>query len=288
MISFRHHIVSLVAVFLALAVGIALGGGPLSELGRDDRPASAPTRAQREANRSASYGDTFAAASAARLYDKGLKGRSVAVVAMPDADSDTVAALGPQIEAAGGSVATTYDVQPALLATNQKSLVDTLGSQLMTQLHTKEVDQNATTYVRIGQLLGLGITDSALKGADATSIRDSLAGAELMSSPDSAERADLVLVVLGGDADPTVLSGLSEGIASAAQGVVVLGDTASAAAGGTLARLRAESDSGAVATVDGDDTELGLVTATLALIRSLDEPGGSFGASGSDGAVPLP
>ena len=32
MISYRHHIVSLVAVFLALAVGVVLGGGPLSEL----------------------------------------------------------------------------------------------------------------------------------------------------------------------------------------------------------------------------------------------------------------
>ena len=29
MISFRYHIVSIVSVFLALAVGIALGGGPL-------------------------------------------------------------------------------------------------------------------------------------------------------------------------------------------------------------------------------------------------------------------
>ena len=29
MITFRYHIVSLVSVFLALAIGIALGGGPL-------------------------------------------------------------------------------------------------------------------------------------------------------------------------------------------------------------------------------------------------------------------
>ena len=29
MISFRYHIVSIVSVFLALAVGVALGGGPL-------------------------------------------------------------------------------------------------------------------------------------------------------------------------------------------------------------------------------------------------------------------
>ena len=43
MISYRHHIVSLVAVFLALAVGVVLGGGPLTDLGRDDPAASADT-----------------------------------------------------------------------------------------------------------------------------------------------------------------------------------------------------------------------------------------------------
>ena len=31
MIDFRYHIVSLISVFLALAVGIALGAGPLKE-----------------------------------------------------------------------------------------------------------------------------------------------------------------------------------------------------------------------------------------------------------------
>ncbi len=31
MITYRHHVVSLVAVFLALAVGVALGGGPLGQ-----------------------------------------------------------------------------------------------------------------------------------------------------------------------------------------------------------------------------------------------------------------
>ena len=31
MIDFRYHVVSLVSVFLALAVGIVLGAGPLNE-----------------------------------------------------------------------------------------------------------------------------------------------------------------------------------------------------------------------------------------------------------------
>ena len=39
--------------------------------------------------------------------------------------------------------------------------------------------------------------------------------------------------------------------------------------------------------VDGLDTGVGQVTAMLAVIRSLDGTVGSYGASGSDGAVPL-
>jgi hypothetical protein len=37
-ITFRHFITTIVAVFFALAVGVALGGGPLSDLD-DPRPA---------------------------------------------------------------------------------------------------------------------------------------------------------------------------------------------------------------------------------------------------------
>ena len=61
MISYRHHVVSLVAVFLALAAGVALGGGPLSDLARDPATTSAKATVQRqEAQRVASFGDDFA------------------------------------------------------------------------------------------------------------------------------------------------------------------------------------------------------------------------------------
>ena len=38
MIDFRYHLVSLISVFLALAVGIVLGAGPLREHPGDQRP----------------------------------------------------------------------------------------------------------------------------------------------------------------------------------------------------------------------------------------------------------
>ncbi|MGB0101403.1 MAG: copper transporter [Nocardioides sp.] len=287
MISFRNHVVSLVAVFLALAVGVVLGGGPLQELGRDDQPAAAQTTQERTVEQTATFGDEFATASAASLYADGLRQRRVAVVVLPGADAAVVSALGAEVEAAGGAVAGTYDVQPTLTDPAEKSLVDTLGSQLMSQLGEGAVSKDAPTYERIGQLVGLAISGDELPAADVAAVRQSLSGADLLSAPEDASRAPVVLVVMGESTDPAILSGVVAGLAERATGAVVAGDTASATGSGGLSQLRADRVADRAATVDGAETSLGQVTAVLALIRAFSVQGGSFGASGSDGAVPL-
>jgi hypothetical protein len=288
-ISYRHHIVSLLAVFLALAVGIVLGGGPLTELGRAEPPAADAPGAQRatqQVQRSAAFGDDFAAAGAATLYDGRLEGQAVSLLTLPGAAKDDVDALGAQVEAGGGTVAGTYVARPALVSAGEKSLVDTLGSQLMTQLGKGAVSADAPTYERLGELLGIALGASDASAEDTTSVRQSLAGAELLTSPSEPEASGLVLVVLGDEIDDAILAGLVTGLADRATGVVVAGDTASGASG-DLKALRGEELADEVATVDGVDTGIGRVTAALALARSVRVQGGSFGASGSDGAVPL-
>ncbi len=290
MISYRHHIVSLVAVFLALAVGIVLGGGPLTDLGRAaEAPAHASAASQRaaqQAERAAGYGDDFATAGAATLYGGRLKGQAVSILTLPGASDTEVKALGAQVETAGGTVAGTYAARSALLAASEKSLVDTLGSQLMTQLASGTISADAPTYERMGQLLAVALGATAAAPADVTSVRQSLAGAELLTSPREPEASGLVLVVLGNETDDAILSGLVSGLAGPATGVVVAGSAASGVSG-DLKALRGQDLAEPVATVDGADTGLGQVTAVLALARSLKVEGGSFGASGSDGAVTL-
>jgi len=295
-ITYRHHIVSLVAVFLALAVGIVLGGGPLSELGRaSDTPTATAKEKTQDARRAATFGDEFATATGTTLYDGRLADHPVAVLALPGADEELEAALEGQVEAAGGTVTGRYDVQDALVDPDEKSLVDTLGSQLMTQLGAGVVDAEASTYTRMGQLLGVALatTQPTAEPASkkATSIRQSLVGADLMTSPrGEADVAPLVLVVMGSGSgaveDQAVLSGLLSGLAAKAAGVVVVADS-QAGVDGNLAALREEPVADEVTTVDGVESPLGQVTATLALLRALAGDGGSFGASGADGAVPL-
>ncbi|MCW2759776.1 MAG: hypothetical protein JWO46_3522, partial [Nocardioidaceae bacterium] len=124
--------------------------------------------------------------------------------------------------------------------------------------------------------------------------RESLAAAGLLTSPQDVRNAPLVLVVLppgqegagASLATRTILSGLAGGIRHNAAGVVVVGDEESAD-GGELAALRESELAVPISTVDGIETTIGQVTAVLALEAVIAGGTGSYGASGSDGVVPL-
>ncbi|PUA79224.1 copper transporter [Nocardioides currus] len=293
MITFRHFLTSLVAVFLALAVGIVLGGGPLSDVTSSD-PAPAAVTEDGSADPAAVYADGFAGAVGPALTSGKLAERGVAVVTAPGVNEETLTALAEQVSAAGGSITGRFSLTDAMVAPEQKSLVDTLGSQLMTQ-QGKEIAADATTYDRIGQLLGIAIATTAAEGdapsAKQKAVIDSLLGADLVGFDGTvARRAPLVLLVLGSepaaDGGDAILAALATGLSRAAAGVVVAGTVADGGEG-QVGRLRAEPVSAQVATVDGIDTAAGRVTTVLTLARAMDTDGGAFGASGADGPAPL-
>jgi uncharacterized protein YfaQ (DUF2300 family) len=89
--------------------------------------------------------------------------------------------------------------------------------------------------------------------------------------------------VLGSALDQSIADGLLEGLAAGARGVVAVAPTKSV----NLVGLHADGVTSHVTTVDGTETSAGRVAAVLALIRAWHTQGGAFGASGSDGPVPL-
>ena len=295
MITLRHHVLTIVAVFLALAVGIVLGGGPLSDVGPSVAAASKDKdAAPAEAQAGADYNSAFLSAVGPAMVGGRLADRSVALVTVPGADEQLVTALTDAVASAGGTVTARYSLADDLVDPGQKSLVDTLGSQLLTQ-QGDAIAADASTYDRIGQLLGLALATTEAEGQDVNgtsrAILDAVTGAGLMEKPGEVDRrAPLVLLVLGTDADDegadAVLAGLAEGLAAQAAGVVVAGTLADGGTG-QLGRLRATPTATGVATLDGVDTLAGRAAAVMVLARSLTTPGGSFGASGADGAVPL-
>jgi Copper transport outer membrane protein, MctB len=279
----RGYAVPLVGCLLALATGIALGAGPLTDTGSSASvpPVTSPPSAQHR------YADAFAGAVATRLYADGLSRRPVAVLTAPGAAATTVTGLVAQIKAAGGQVSGTYPLSSQLVDPQQKSLVDTLGTELGKQLHTR-LDRGASTYPRIGELLAVAVANRGggvgQVNGDVSAVRQSMVAAKLMTVPPARPgTAPLVLLVLGKGLDQAIADGLVTGLAAKSRGVVVVADTAAP----NLAGLRADGVTKHATAVDGVETTAGQVASVLALIRSWRTPGGSFGASGADGAAPV-
>ena len=92
----RRLLVTFVAIVMAMAAGIALGGGPLSDIGRTPSQAAAPPAqptADPQDEARAAYADAFAAGVAPGLYAGRLHGHPVAIVTLPGADAEDVEAL---------------------------------------------------------------------------------------------------------------------------------------------------------------------------------------------------
>lgn len=283
MTAVRRHLAGAVALVLALAVGVALGAGPLSHerlLPTTAEPARAPA-----AEAAGPTADDVAAEAAAALLGRRLEGRTVAIVSTPGVDDRVLDALAADIEAAKGSVTARWTAGRSLVDASEKTLVDTLGSQLLEQLDGRGAEADASSYERMGQLVGSAVSSrleqGTVAGEDTLTIRQSLDAASLLrSDSDQPRRAPLVLVVLGGDLDDHVAEGLVTGLASRASGLVAAGPQAS----GDLAVL---AETGTLTTVDGVGEALGQVAAVLALAGVEEQAGGSYGASGSDAHLPL-
>ena len=122
MIDFRYHLVSLVSVFLALAVGIVLGAGPLKDPISEGLSQSVQQLRQdrdslgdqlKTAQAGSRNRDTFITDVQDHLIAGQLEGRSVVLVTLPGADADAVGPLTEAVAAAGGRLTGRVDLQDA-------------------------------------------------------------------------------------------------------------------------------------------------------------------------------
>ncbi|MGH3969559.1 MAG: copper transporter, partial [Mycobacterium sp.] len=166
MITLRHHAISLAAVFLALAVGVVLGSGLLSDtvasgLRDEKRDLHAQINALNDnknaLNEKLSAANAFDVALAGRLVGDALAGKSVVVFRTPDARDDDVDAVSKIVSAAGGAltgtVAFTQEFVDANAAEKLRSVVNSSIVPAGAQLSTKLVDQGS----QAGDLLGIAL-----------------------------------------------------------------------------------------------------------------------------------
>jgi len=291
----RRHILSIVLACAALAAGIALGSGPLDDLddlddaGRGGDRAAITTGANPDPAR---ITDEFARAAAQEMLPGTLSGRRVSLVALPGADDTDVTALVRHLGLAGATVSSRVSVDEQLFDPARRAYVDALATELGKRLAGR-VDPAVPTYERIGQVLGATVarssTASAAYESGEPTVAEALQKGRLASyAGGNAASASVILVVTGDPVQEAVLTQFVQGLDPVSTGVVVASRTLTGAApeDEPVAVVRAARLGAGVATVDGIETRIGRIAATLTAVRQVTGRGGDFGASGMGGLIP--
>ncbi|UER54048.1 copper transporter [Kineosporiaceae bacterium SCSIO 59966] len=315
MIDFRYHLVSLVSVFLALAIGVVLGAGPLRESIGDQLTNQVEALRQDKENLQLAVGnrdeqirqrDQYVAATAPRLLAGQLTGRSVVVVALPSAGREAVDLLADELEVAGADVPGLVSVLSAWTDPGEQAFRRSLVGQLLPFVDPAP-EAAGGTQGDLAAVLAWAVSAPADGAPDATAEAETAveglrSGGLVAVDGDVVQQADVVLVVTGAppageddeasaaaveDSEPW-LALLAEADARSA-GAVLAGPVEAAGDTGLVGVVRQEGVPDGVSTSDAVDTPMGRVVAALALREQLAGGQGHYGvASGADAVVPEP
>lgn len=314
MIDFRYHIVSLVAVFLALGVGILLGSGPLDEQiqgtlqTQTDQLREEQQHLREEItslNKEVDLGDDFAKEVAGPITANQLTARTVAVFALPGVDKGLVDETTKSLQNAGATVTGTVTLTDFYVDPSKaQSPMEDLALRLVPAGVT--FPKNASVMDRVGTVVARSTVtpdpDQSTKvdqsAAELISGMQELGALEVTGQP--GRRAELAVVVAPPaptdknvkaetvDAANAALLSLTTALDRGSRGVVVTGAKMSAAQGGFVQAVRGSSDQAkGVSTIDVADTPVGHIALVLALVEQTRGAAGDYGAGqGVDSVVP--
>jgi len=312
MVDFRYHLVSIIAVFLALALGIVVGTTALNGRLLDGLRGSINTLTAEKRELEAAVGDLRGQTSADdRLVEQlgpgavagVLDGERVVLVNAPNAPAGVADALEPLLQQAGATVSGQVGLRPDLLDPDKREVV----ARVVAEVAPAGVDLTSEDPVeQAGQELGAALLRPAgggegISAAAADSVLAGFQDLDLIDlGRDLGARATLAVVVTGTpatSADPSLPAQRVQGLLSvtraldeAGRGAVLVGPLAASDPGGALAALRADGGlSERVSSVDGADRAPGRLSAVFALREQAAGAAGRYGSGpGSDGALPSP
>jgi Copper transport outer membrane protein, MctB len=302
MISLRQHAFSLAAVFLALAVGVVLGSGFLSDTLlsslRDEKrdlytQINGLNDQKNVLTEKLSAANNFDNQLVSRIVHDALGGKTVVIFRTPDAKDDDVAAVSKIVGQAGGAVTGTVSLtQEFVDANSAEKLRTVVNSSILpagTQLSTKLVDQGS----QAGDLLGIALlinpnptpaVEDVQRDTVLAALRDT--GFITYQPSDHMGAANAAIVITGGalpqDAGNQGVSAarFSAALAPHGSGTLLAGRDGSSTGGAAVAVTRADAGmAAAVSTVDDVDTAPGRITAILGLHDLIN--GGHVGQYGT-------
>jgi hypothetical protein len=314
MIDFRYHLVSLVSVFLALAVGIVLGAGPLKDqLGTQLTEQVQALRDEKDglrvqlgtATAAQQHRDDFISAVTPSMISGQLTDRSVALLTLPQVDGDVVDPLLDAITTAGGSVTGRVAINSTWIDPAKAEARTKVVTDLAAALPTGSVPSTGDDDVRLANLLAGALVTSgatggtsetskkvldALRSADLIEVKgdvSGLAGGALVLAPANPADPSAVKATAGDDALASYAS-LASALDTVGGGAVVTGPASSAIDGGVLTEIRKDdATKSGVSTVDTGSTPMGVITAVLAMREQLSGGSGAYGfGSGVSGLTP--
>lgn len=298
----RYHIVSIAAVFLALALGVVLGSTGISDrllaglssdkvsLGRQVGDLQTQRAALSDQVRA---GDQFAAATGPAAVRGALQGRTVLVVTTADADPSDRDALTRLVGAAGGVVTSELQLTEAFTDPAKSDQLRELTLRLLpagVQLPT-ESDPGTLAGGLLGALLLGGPTSGAARAnpEEAAAVFAGLREGGFVRVASDMRPAQLAIVLTGARPAGGDLSDRAGTVArfaaqldSAGGGAVLAGRAGSADESGPLGVVR--SDRGATArlsTVDNVANPAGRVVTVFALREQAEGRAGQYGTAPS-------
>lgn len=306
--TFRYHVVSLLAVLMALAVGVVLGSGPL--LGQEPvtETVDADSGAQEQADQQVEdlsnrlgYEQGYAEATAPKLVTDRLAGRALTVVALPGAQARTVTDVAATVATAGGTVSAQIQVREELLDIGNRQLVTELAGQVGDSADGQlDAPSGATGYQRLGRLLARAVASTQDGGERidplGQRILTAMTTAELIATSEPIDRRGSLVVLVAGapygsrdarEGAGSIVAALAAALDAGSDGAVLAGPPAAAAQDGVLAAVRADPTATQdVSTVDTADEASGEVVAILALEEQVAGESGHYGVQGADGPLP--
>jgi len=302
LINFRYHIVSLMAVFLALSVGIVLGvtlRGPvnqgLTQQADQDRKTVQDLRSQLDRrNALDDYREAWAQQAGAQITQGALTGRTVAVLVMPDAPSGVVNAVSKAVTASGGTLTHTVKISSDVFDPTKTAAVQKVLQPYRVSLQAVDSSSDATVF---GLALGKSVLarQATQHDGEASQIAKALTSANLMAvSGKTTQEAEVAIVVTAPASDPALSDDvlrahveMDTALTSSAAGVVVAGPNSDKIEGTDVLTARNSLEARQLSTVDVADLSSGVSTTILACKEQWLGRQGHYGALTRAGA-PLP
>ncbi|MET0952645.1 MAG: copper transporter [Aeromicrobium sp.] len=291
MINFRFHLVSIAAILIALAAGIALGSGPLDDAG--DALSGKDVAGQTSDPAVRAFETGYAGRTGGALLKGQLKGQPVVLLTVPGASSAEVRGVAGDLVDAGATVTGEIALTSKILSSSSRQFAEGVAQQSAADV--PGVGSAGDSYGRVGAALARSVMKDTGGKVDstATTIRSAFTEGDLIAETKAPKRLATLAVLVtgpqrsGGSEQSTVIAALAGAFNGTGRGIVVVGPSSSSTDGGAVKAVR-DGDAGSeISTVDVTDSAAGRIVVALAAAQQVGGKPGAWGTSRSaDGAVP--